>query len=64
MSPPMFVTETARLSTLLGQFQHARQPFALVVDEHGELKGLVTIDDVLGQIVGDLREGPGPNDRW
>ena len=59
MREPMFVPETARLSSLLREFQRTRQHVAIVVNEHGGVEGLVTADDVLAEIVGELREGPG-----
>src|SRR5262245_40867319 len=54
--PPLFMPETARVSALLREFQRGRQNVALVVDEYGGLVGLVTIEDVLEEIVGEIRE--------
>lgn len=54
--PALFVPETARISALLQEFQRARQNIAMVVDEYGGLAGLVTIEDVLEEIVGEIRE--------
>src|SRR6266508_4065320 len=45
MHPPVFVPESARISTVLRDFQRHRQYFALVVDEYGGVVGLVTIED-------------------
>jgi len=56
MHPPVFVPESARISTVLRDFQRHRQYFALVVDEYGGVVGLVTIEDVLEEIVGEIRE--------
>ena len=53
---PLFVPEATRLSVLLREFQRSRQSLALVVDEYGGIVGLVTIEDVVEEIVGDLRE--------
>jgi putative hemolysin len=56
MRPPVFVPESARISTVLRDFQRHRQYLALVVDEYGGVVGLVTIEDVLEEIVGEIRE--------
>jgi putative hemolysin len=58
---PLFVPETARVSALLREFQRSRQQLAVVVNEYGGVEGLVTIEDVVEEIVGDIQEeGPGP----
>jgi putative hemolysin len=54
--PPLFVPEAARISALLTEFQRTRQNLAMVVDEYGGVAGLVTVEDVLEEIVGELRE--------
>lgn len=51
---PEMVSESKRLNVLLQDFKKSRNHMALVVDEYGELAGLVTIEDVLEQIVGDI----------
>jgi putative hemolysin len=56
MRPPVFVPESARISTALRDFQRHRQYLALVVDEYGGVLGLITIEDVLEEIVGEIRE--------
>jgi putative hemolysin len=57
--PPLFVPETARISSLLREFQRSRQQLAIVVNEYGGVAGLVTIVDVVEEIVGDIpEEGP------
>ena len=56
MHPPLFVPETARISALLAEFQRTKQNLAMVVDEYGGVAGLVTVEDVLEEIVGELRE--------
>jgi putative hemolysin len=54
--PPLFVPETARLSAVLRQFQRSRQQMAIVVNEYGGLEGLVTVEDIVEEIVGDIEE--------
>jgi len=53
---PIFVPESKRLNVLLRDFKASRNHLALVVDEYAELAGLVTIEDVLEQIVGDIED--------
>lgn len=53
---PIFVPESKRLNVLLHDFKASRNHLALVVDEYAELAGLVTIEDVLEQIVGDIED--------
>lgn len=53
---PIFVPESKRLNMLLHDFKSSRNHMALVVDEYGELAGLVTIEDVIEQIVGDIAD--------
>jgi putative hemolysin len=57
--PPLFVPETMTLMTLLEQFKRTHLPLALVVDEFGEVEGLVSLTDVISAIVGDLPSEPG-----
>jgi CBS domain containing-hemolysin-like protein len=52
--PPTYVPETKRCDDLLRELQAERVHLALVVDEHGELVGLVTIEDILEEIVGEI----------
>lgn len=54
VTPPLYVPASVSLMQLLEQFKMARTHIALVVDEYGELEGLVTMNDVLEAIVGDL----------
>ena len=51
---PAFVPESQNLNTLLSQFRNSRNHMAIVVDEFSGTSGLVTIEDVLEQIVGDI----------
>ncbi|HEY1154439.1 MAG TPA: HlyC/CorC family transporter, partial [Pseudolabrys sp.] len=56
MSAPWFVPETRPLSEQLAAFRRRKTPFALVVDEYGEVEGLVTLEDILEEIVGDITD--------
>ena len=64
-SPANFVAESQPLSTLLREMRGKRQHMAVVVDEFGGMSGVVTLEDVLEEIVGDIRdehdEAPPPN---
>ncbi len=53
---PWFVPETTDLVTQLRSFQQKRQHFALAVDEYGALMGVVTLEDILEEIVGDIND--------
>ncbi len=54
LRPAVFVPESKRLNVLLKDFRTSRYHMAMVVDEYGGISGLVTIEDVLEQIVGDI----------
>lgn len=56
MRPVVFVPESKRLNVLLAEFRKNRNHMAVVVDEFGAIAGLVTIEDVLEQIVGDIED--------
>ena len=56
MSKPWFVPETTTLREQLNAFLRRRAHFALVVDEYGVLMGLITLEDILEEIVGDIRD--------
>lgn len=56
VSPPLYVPETISTTQLLESFRRERVQLALVVDEYGDLQGLVSLTDVLTSIVGDLPE--------
>jgi len=56
LRPAVFVPESKRLNVLLREFRSSRNHIAIVVDEYGGAAGLVTIEDVLEQIVGDIED--------
>ena len=56
MRPAVVVPETKRVSELLKQFQRQQTQIAIVVDEYGGTAGLVTIEDMLEEIVGEIRD--------
>ncbi|GMR07058.1 MAG: HlyC/CorC family transporter [Gammaproteobacteria bacterium] len=62
MRPPVFIPESKRLNVLLKEFRSSRNHIAIVVDEYGGVAGLVTIEDVLEQIVGDIEGEHGLED--
>jgi len=56
LRPAVFVPESKRLNVLLKEFRSSRNHMAIVVDEYGNAAGLVTIEDVLEQIVGEIED--------
>jgi Mg2+/Co2+ transporter CorB len=54
--PPWFVPDIRPLSEQLKAFRRRRTPLALVVDEYGEFMGIVTLEDILEEIVGDITD--------
>ena len=56
LRPAIFIPDSKRLNVLLREFRASRNHMAIVVDEYGGVAGLVTIEDVLEQIVGDIED--------
>ncbi|CAG0944576.1 MAG: Magnesium and cobalt efflux protein CorC [Rhodocyclaceae bacterium] len=56
LRPAVFIPDSKRLNVLLREFRASRNHMAIVVDEYGGVAGLVTIEDVLEQIVGDIED--------
>jgi magnesium and cobalt transporter len=56
LRPAVFVPEAKRLNVLLREFKASRNHMAIVVDEYGGVSGLVTVEDVIEQIVGEIRD--------
>lgn len=63
LRPPLYVPEGVTTTHLLENFRKARQQCALIVDEYGELQGLVTLTDVLTSIVGELPSSDVPEEQ-
>jgi Mg2+/Co2+ transporter CorB len=55
-SPPWFIPDSTTLQEQLQAFRQRREHFALVVDEYGSLMGVVTLEDILEEIVGDIAD--------
>src|SRR5438128_5849200 len=56
LHPPIYVVDTARLEDVLRQMQKAKTHFGFVVDEHGGVEGIITLEDLLEEIVGDISD--------
>lgn len=56
LSPPWFVPDTRPITDQLNAFLRRKTHFAIVVDEYGEVQGLVTLEDIIEEIVGDIRD--------
>ena len=56
LRPAVFIPESKRLNVLLKEFRSNRNHIAIVVDEYGGVAGMITIEDVLEQIVGDIED--------
>lgn len=62
LRPATFIPESKRLDTLLQDFRSSRNHMAIVVDEYGGIAGLLTIEDVLEEIVGDIDDEHDPEE--
>ncbi len=56
LRPAWFITENMKVQTLLNQFKSKRLQFAVVVDEYGGTSGIITLEDIMEEIVGDIRD--------
>jgi CBS domain containing-hemolysin-like protein len=56
LQKPMYVVDTARLEDVLRQMQREKFHFGFVVDEHGGVEGIITLEDLLEEIVGDISD--------
>ncbi len=56
MRPPYFVPEHKKLDSLMQQFKKRKNHMAIVVDEHGGVSGLITLEDALEELVGEIRD--------
>jgi CBS domain containing-hemolysin-like protein len=56
LQDPLYVVDTARLEDVLRQMQKAKSHFGFVVDEHGGVEGVITLEDLLEEIVGDISD--------
>ncbi|MEX0310357.1 MAG: HlyC/CorC family transporter [Tateyamaria sp.] len=61
-TPPDFVPETTTLDDQMREFLRLRSHFGLVVDEYGSLQGLITLEDILEEIVGEITDEFDPDD--
>ena len=63
LRPPLFVPETKRIDDLLQEFRSEKTHMAIVLDEYGGTAGLVTIEDVIEEIVGEIQDEYDEEDR-
>jgi len=62
--PPFFIPEAKNLEELLQEFKKRRVHIAIVIDEYGGTSGLVTIEDLLEEIVGDIQDEYDLEEEW
>ncbi len=63
LHPVVFVPETKKVGQLLQELQRRRLPMAIVLDEFGSTRGLVTVEDLIEEIVGEIRDQHEPDER-
>ena len=56
LRPAIFIPETKKLNSMLKDFKNSQNHLAMVVDEYGEISGLITIENILEEIVGDIED--------
>ena len=56
LRPPFFIPETMRILELLKEMQRTKQKFAIVIDEFGGVSGVISMEDVIEEIVGDIKD--------
>jgi putative hemolysin len=64
MRSPVFVPETKDILPLLGELQTSHQQIAIVVDEYGGTAGIVTVEDIVEEIVGDISDEYDPDNKY
>jgi putative hemolysin len=64
MRDPVFVPETKDILPLLGELQTSRQQIAIVVDEYGGTAGIITVEDIVEEIVGDISDEYDPDNKY
>ena len=64
INPPFFIPESQKVLSLLADFKKKKTHLALVIDEYGGIEGLVTLEDVLEEIVGDIFDESDQEEDW